>query len=214
MTITYYGHSCFKITNQGGHVTIVTDPFDKKIGLKPPHISADIVTVSHFHYDHNNIKAIKGEPFIVDGPGEYEIKGIKIKGISSFHDNNKGKEKGLNTIYVIEVDGIKVCHLGDLGQKHLFNSQIEELSQIDVLMIPVGGIYTINGKEAIEIINQIDPKIVIPMHYLLPKLTIKLDPLEKFLKEVGLSSIKPVDKLILKKKDLKENEAKIIVMSP
>ncbi|MCD6283747.1 MBL fold metallo-hydrolase [bacterium] len=212
MTITYYGHSCFKITNHGGHITIVTDPFDKKIGLKPPRISADIVTISHFHHDHDNVKTIGGEPFIVDGPGEYEIKGIKIKGVDSFHDDNKGKERGLNTIYVMEVDGIKVCHLGDLGQKHLFNSQVEELSQVDVLMIPVGGVYTINGKEAIEIINQIDPKVVIPMHYLLPKLTIKLDPLDKFLREIGLSSVKPVDKLTLKKKDLKEGEARVIVM--
>ena len=212
MTISWYGHSCFKITNQGGHLTIITDPFDKSIGLNPPRVKADIVTVSHNHADHNNIKSIGGEPFIIDGPGEYDLKGVKILGRSSFHDQKKGEERGLNTIYLLEVDRVRICHLGDLGQERLSDEQIEAMGQVDILLIPVGGTFTINGRQAIEIINQVDPKLVIPMHYQLPNLKIKLDGVEKFLREIGLGKQKPVEKLTLKKKDLGEGEAKVVVM--
>lgn len=212
MTISWYGQSCFKIVNQGNHLTIITDPFDKSIGLTPPRVTADIITVAHDHADHNNIKAIGGEPFIIDGPGEYELKGVKVLGAASFHNQKKGEEKGLNTIYVIEVDKIRICHLGDLGQERLSDEQIEKIGQVDILLIPVGGTYTIGAKQAITIINQIDPKLVIPMHYQLPNLTVKLDGIEKFLKEIGLGKQKPVEKLTLKKKDVGEGEAKVIVM--
>jgi len=214
MTISWYGHSCFKITNQGGHLTMLTDPFNKSIGLTPPRVTADIITVSHDHTDHNNIKSIGGNPFIIDGPGEYELKGVKVLGLASFHDQKKGAERGLNTIYLIEVDRIKICHLGDLGEERLSDEQIEALGQVDILLIPVGGTFTIGAKQAIEVINQIDPKLVIPMHYQLPNLTIKLEGVEKFLKEIGLGKQQPVDKLTLKKKDLDEGQAKVIVMKP
>lgn len=228
MTISWYGHSCFKITNQGGHLTMLTDPFNKSIGLTPPRVTADIITVSHDHADHNNIKSIGGNPFIINGPGEYELKGVKVLGLASFHDQKKGAERGLNTIYLIEVDRIKICHLGDLGEERLSDEQIEALGQVDILLIPVGGTYlpakqdsllalqagTIGAKQAIEVINQIDPKLVIPMHYQLPNLTIKLEGVEKFLKEIGLGKQTPVEKLTLKKKDLDEGQAKVIVMKP
>jgi len=214
MTISWYGHSCFKITNQGGHLTMLTDPFNKSIGLTPPRVTADIITVSHDHTDHNNIKSIGGNPFIIDGPGEYELKGVKVLGLASFHDQKKGAERGLNTIYLIEVDRIKICHLGDLGEERLSDEQIEALGQVDILLIPVGGTFTIGAKQAIEVINQIDPKLVIPMHYQLPNLTIKLEGVEKFLKEIGSGKQQPVDKLTLKKKDLDEGQAKVIVMKP
>jgi len=215
MTISWYGHSCFKITNQGGHLTIITDPFDKKIGLNPPRCSADIITVSHNHYDHNNVKAITGtpdnEPFIINSPGEYEIKGIEVMGCSSFHDK---EEKESSIIYLIEVDKIRICHLGDLGQEKLTDKQLEIIGQVNILMIPVGGNYTIGAKQAIKIIKQVEPNVIIPIHYKLPDLKIDLDDVKVFLKEMGLNGIMPVDKLTVKKKDLVDKEMEVVVMKP
>ena len=189
----------------------MTDPFDKKIGLTPPRGSVDIVTVSHDHFDHNNVKAVGGEPFIIDGPGEYEVKGMRITGIASYHDKKKGEERGLNTIYLIKVDGIRTCHLGDLGQEKLTDSQLEAIGDIDVLMIPVDGVYTLSAREAVKIVKQIEPGIVIPMHYKLPGLTEKLADVKDFLKEAGLNGEKPVDKLTLKKKDLNNKEMEVVI---
>ncbi len=212
MTINWYGHSCFKITNQGGHLTIITDPFDKKVGLNPPRGNADIVTVSHDHFDHNNIKAVGGQPFIINSPGEYETKTITINGISSFHDEKKGEERGTSTIYRIEVDGIRICHMGDFGQERLSDNQLETLGQVDILIIPVGGNYTINGIQAAKIANQIEPAIIIPMHYKIPGLTVDINDPKEFLKEMGANGIKPVDKLTLKKKDLSNKEMEVVMM--
>ncbi len=211
MTITWYGHSCFKITNQGGHLTIITDPFDKKIGLTPPRGSADIVTVSHDHFDHNNVKAISGEVFVINSPGEYEIKDIRIIGCSSYHDDKKGEQRGLNTIYLIEMDRVRLCHLGDLGQTRLTDHQLETIGQVDILMIPVDGVYTINARQAVKIIKQVEPNIVVPMHYKLPGLTEKLADVKDFLKEMGLNGQGTVDKLTLKKKDLINKEMELVV---
>ncbi|MBU4143035.1 MBL fold metallo-hydrolase, partial [Patescibacteria group bacterium] len=147
MVITWYGQSCFKI--QSGEIVIFTDPFDKEIGLTPPRGQANIVTVSHNHLDHNNCEALTGESLVVKGPGEYESGGVEINGIFSFHDDKEGKERGVNTIYAIEIEGIKICHLGDLGQSKLTAEQVEKINGIDILMIPVGGIYTIDGETAV-----------------------------------------------------------------
>ncbi len=217
MQIIWRGQSCFQITSQIGKnnlVNIVIDPFDETIGLRIPKLEADILLVSHNHYDHNNIKAVEGDPFLVDGPGEYEVKGIFIQGIDSYHDSSFGKERGLNTIYIIETEEMKICHLGDLGQKELTDEQIEKIIEVDILMIPVGGIFTISAKEAMKIISQIEPKIVIPMHYCLPKLKVKLEDLDKFLKAMGIKKIEPLLKLSIKKKDILTEEAKIIVLKP
>ena len=215
MIINWYGHSCFKITNQGGRLIIITDPFDKKIGLNPPRCSADIVTVSHQHNDHNNTKSITGmegsKPFIINSPGEYEIKGVSIVGCRSFHDKEKKEQ---NIIYIMEVDKIRICHLGDLGQDKLEDKQIEKIGNIDILMIPVGGNYTIGAKRAVKIVNQIDPSIVIPIHYKLPGLKMNLDDVKVFLKEMGLNGVTPVDKLTVKKKDLFEKAMEVVVMKP
>ncbi len=209
MRITWHGHSCFKIVTK--NTVIVTDPFSKDIGLKPIRCEADIVTVSHDHYDHNNTSSLRGSPFIINGPGEYEFKGVAIRGINSFHDEKEGKDRGLNTLFVMGSEGIRICHLGDLGQKELTNEQIELLGEIDILMIPVGGIYTIGSEKAIKIINQIEPRIVIPMHYKIPKLTIKLQGIDAFLKELGTEK-QVVDQLMVKKKDLSKEEMEVIVM--
>lgn len=216
MKIAWYGQSCFKLlvkTNNGNKVTVITDPFSKEIGLTPSRGGADIVLVSHDHYDHNNVKAVSGEPFIIDGPGEYDVKGVFIKGIYSFHDNSKGEERGVNTIYVIEAENMKVCHLGDLGQKELSGNQLDKIGEVDILMVPVGGVYTINGSEAVQIINSIEPSIVIPMHYKVPRLNIKLNDVDKFLEEIGVKK-ETVEEFSVQKKDLTEEEMKVVVMKP
>ncbi len=235
MQIIWHGQSFFEIiiTSAKNHqIKIAIDPFSEEIGLKLPKLEADIVLTTHSHYDHNKIKAVSGGPFLIAGPGEYEIKNVFIQGIHSlgaakprlagdetkfqrpWHDNSKGKERGENTIYTIEAEDLKLCHLGDLGQKELTEEQLEKIAEVDILMIPVGGIYTISAKEALKIMSQIEPKIIIPMHYALPKLKIKLDGLDKFLKLLGIKSITPENKLSIKKKDISSEEAKIIVLKP
>lgn len=195
-------------------MAIAIDPFDETIGLKVPSVSADILLITHGHYDHSNKKAVKNEPFIIEGSGEYEVKDIYIKGIISFHDEKEGKERGLNTIYVIEAEDMRLCHLGDFGQKELTADQLEKIGDIDILMVPVGGIFTIDAKGANKVISQIEPRIVIPMHYGLPGLKIKIDGVDKFLKEMGKKSVEPLPKLLIKRKDLTPDETKIVVLQP
>ena len=215
MKITWHGQSCFKLlvkTNNGDKIIILIDPFEKEIGLNPPRGSADIVLTTHDHYDHNNLKTVSGTPFVINGPGEYDVKGAYIKGIYSYHDNNKGLDRGANTIYVIESEEMKICHLGDLGQKELVDTQLEKIGEIDILMVPVGGTFTINSEEAVKVINQIEPSIVIPMHYKIPGLNIKLDKAEDFLKEIGAHQ-ETTEELNIKKLDLGE-EMKVVVLKP
>ncbi len=216
MQIVWHGHSCFTIItskNKNDQVNIVTDPFDKETGLRLPKLEADILLVSHQHHDHNNVKAVSGNPFVIDSPGEYEIKDVFVRGIPSWHDEKEGKERGKNVIYFIEAEDLRICHLGDIGQKDLSSDQLEKIGEIDILMIPVGGTYTIDAKTAMKMMLQIEPKIAIPMHYALPKLKIKLDSLDKFLKALGIKKIEPQNKLSVKKKELSEEEAKIVVFN-
>jgi L-ascorbate metabolism protein UlaG (beta-lactamase superfamily) len=213
MEIQYFGHSCFRI--KGKDSILLTDPYSPQIGLKMSKTSADIVTVSHQHYDHNNISAVTGttkrpNPFIISGPGEYEISGVFIYGLSSFHGGAKGAKRGENTIYVINMDGIRLAHLGDLGHP-LRDEQLEELNGVDILMIPVGGTYTLDSHQAVEVINQIEPRMVIPMHYQLPGLKIDLAPVEEFLKEIGME-VRPIDKLITSIDKLPE-ERQVVVLN-
>lgn len=225
MQIIWHGQSCFQIISsrgKNGQINIVIDPFDENTGLKVPKLEADILLITHNHPDHNNAKAVsgiisagpKGTPFLIEGPGEYEIKEVYIQGISVWHDDSEGKDQGATTIYTIESEGLKLCHLGDVGQKELTDEQLETIGDVDILMVPVGGNYTISAKEAIKIISQIEPKITIPMHFQIPKLKSKLDGVEKFLKALGLKSITPEPKLTIKEKDLSPEEAKIVVLSP
>ncbi|MDP2930246.1 MAG: MBL fold metallo-hydrolase, partial [bacterium] len=153
-----------------------------------------------------------GSPILINGPGEYEIKNVYIQGIPAFHDNNFGKERGQITIYSITSEDIRICHLSDLGQKELFAEQIEDIGEIDILFVPVGGTFTIDAQEAAKIINQIEPRIVIPMHYQLPGLKMKLDPVEKFLKVMGQKSVETLPKLTIKQKDLPQEGPKIILL--
>jgi len=216
MNIIWYGQSCFQVSSSQGknnHVSIIIDPFGGDIGLKLPRkLEADIVLVSHDHFDHNNIKAVSGSPLVIKGPGEYDAKGVFIQGISGYHDNSQGAERGNVTIYIIEAEGMRICHLGDLGQKELSSDQLEKIGEVDILIIPVGGVYTIDADEAIKIMAQVEPKITIPMHYQTPKLKIKLGGIDKFLKALGMKSLEPLPKLSIKKKDISSEEAKIIVL--
>jgi L-ascorbate metabolism protein UlaG (beta-lactamase superfamily) len=213
MEIIWYGQSCFSIKAKEG--TIVIDPF-AKTGLPEPKLKADIVLVTHAHSDHNNIEIVKGisaaKPFIVSGPGEYEVGNIVINGIASFHDNEEGKKRGPNTIYTFSSEDISVCHLGDLGQKALSDQQLESLNGVDILMVPVGGIFTIDGKEAIDIISQIEPKIVIPMHYKIPGLSINLEGVEKFAKAEGISENIQKDILKINAATLPQEEREAVIL--
>ena len=218
MTIKWYGHSCFHIFSNSGKnspVSIIIDPFDESIGLKLPRkLEADIVLVTHDHYDHNNVKKVSNSPFLITGPGEYDVKGISIRGISAYHDNSEGRERGRVTVYEIETEKMSICHLGDLGQKELTSDQVSAIGEVDILMIPIGGHFTIDAKEAAKIMAQIEPKIIIPMHYKLPKLKIKLDLLDDFLKTLGIKNLEKLPKLIVKEKDLPKEEVKIIALEP
>jgi len=210
MTITWFGHSCFRIEMKEGSVLV--DPFSKDIGLKPPKIKDNLVLVSHHHYDHDNTTDANPEAFIIDGPGEYEKQGISVRGVQSFHDKSSGKERGPNTIYVIKGEEMTVCHMGDFGQEKFEEHQLEEIGDVDILMIPVGGVYTIDYKEAVNVIGQIEPKIIIPMHYKTEGRMTEIAGPDKFLKEIGLKPEK-VDKFKIAKKNLPVEEMKLITFN-
>ena len=216
MEITYLGHSSFRI--KGKKYIVVTDPYGDEVGFKMPRVTADIVTISHQHHDHNNITAIRGttkrkDPFIVDGPGEYEIGDVSIFGIASYHHKSSGGKRGENTIYLISFDGLRLAHLGDLGQK-LNEAQLEQLNGVDILFTPVGGTFTIDDNEAVEVIGQIEPRIIIPMHYLAPGMKkdfgIKIT-VNDFLKAIGEEGNKTKDRLIVSKDKLPP-EREIVVL--
>ncbi len=220
MQIIWHGQSFFEIivkNRKDTETKIVVDPFEGDfVGLKFPKIEADIVLVSHDHKDHSNYKAVGGSPFLVDCPGEYEIKDVFVKGIPAFHDNSNGKERGQVVMFTIEAEGMKVGFLSDLGQKELAIQQVDDLGNVDVLLIPVGGTYTIGAKDASEIISQIEPGIVIPMHYKIPNLKTDVDGVDKFLKEMGAEGLEVLPKAKITKKDLpgEDDEMKIILLNP
>ncbi|MDD3487800.1 MAG: MBL fold metallo-hydrolase [Candidatus Pacebacteria bacterium] len=210
MIIQWFGHSFFRLETKGKIIAI--DPYSEKAtGLKPSRFKADILLITHQHEDHNNKSVIMGEPFVLEGPGELEMGGIFIDGLQSFHDKKRGQSRGENTIFLIKSEEITICHLGDLGEPQLREESLEKVGEADILLVPVGGNYTINYEEAISFINQIEPKIIIPMHYALPQLKIKLDPLDKFVKAIGKKP-ETVDKLIIRKNTLPE-ETKLIVLN-
>ena len=202
MEITWLGHACFRI--KGRHATIITDPYSPNLGYSLGKPTANIVTVSHQHAGHAYVQGVGGEPKLVTGPGEYEISGVLIIGIRTFHDDVKGEKRGKNTVYLMEVDEVSVCHLGDLGHT-LTAEQVEELGDIDVLLLPVGGISTINASTAAQVVRQLEPKIIIPMHYKTPAISRELDPVDKFLKEMGVHQISPQPKFSAAKSNLPEN---------
>lgn len=210
MQITWYGHSCFRLRSRKG--SVITDPYGGGMGYSIPRLRADIVTVSHDHPHHANVKAIKGKPKIISGPGEYEIKGIFVIGIPVSENTRKNGQGGGNTIYVFDFDGITVCHLGDLRRVPT-QAQVEELSDVDVLLIPVGGGTSIGAAKASDVISLLEPKIVIPMHYRTEGLKgLKLEPVDPFLKEMGAKDVEPQNVLKVTKGSL-PTEAQVVIMS-
>jgi L-ascorbate metabolism protein UlaG (beta-lactamase superfamily) len=185
MRITWLGHASFLLETDG--IKIVTDPYDNSIGYKPIDIPVDIATVSHEHSDHNYVQGLRGEPQTVRGAGVTEIRGIKFRGISSFHDNAKGAERGKNTIFVIEAEELAICHLGDLGHE-LTGKQVREIGQVDVLLLPVGGTYTTDAKAATKVMTDLKPKMVIPMHFKTEVLDFPIKGVEPFLE--GKASVR------------------------
>jgi L-ascorbate metabolism protein UlaG (beta-lactamase superfamily) len=199
MEITWLGYSCFRL--KGKNTTVITDPFPPDLGYSVEKTSARIITVSHNHPEHAYIQGLGAETRLVNRPGEYEIGGVLIIGISTFHDAENGAVSGKNTIFAIEVDDVSVCHLGDLGHS-LSSKQIEDLGNVDVLLVPVGGGTTINATQAAAVVRSLEPKIVIPMHYKTLTLVKELDTVDKFLKEMGLNEVVPQPKLAVTKATL------------
>lgn len=182
MRIIWHGHSCFEIKDS---VTVVTDPHDgKSIGIKTPLVRADIVLVTHDHFDHNCVRIVKGDPSVVRNPGERLLKGVKINGLSTFHDMESGARRGRNIVYRFDMDGIRFCHCGDLGHE-LTDEQVRAIGPIDVLFIPVGGVFTIDGTQARALIAKLRPRVAVPMHFRWGGLSISVHTIEPFLE--GLS---------------------------
>lgn len=217
MDIYWYGQACFRY--KGKTSTVVIDPFDPEfVGLKLPikEMQADIVLSSHDHKDHNNTKVVthpSGEsPKVFNAPGEYEVSSVVITGVASFHDEVQGEKRGRSVVFHLLMDGLNIVHLGDLGQPELTEEQITQIGQTDVLLIPVGGVYTISAKEAAKIVSQLEPRIIIPMHYKIEGLKFDLEPLDQFLKEMGVEAATPVPKLSITKEKLPE-EPQVVVLS-
>ena len=182
MEITWLGHSCFKL--RGRTASVITDPPGKSTGYVIGRPTANVITISHDHEGHNYVKAVTGKPRVIQGPGEFEVAGVLIRGTHTFHDQENGAELGRNTAYVMEIDELTICHLGDIG--HIPTAeQVEELSGIDILLAPVGAGTTIGGAAAAETVSLLGPKLVIPMHYGTPASKGQLEAIDTFLKEIG-----------------------------
>lgn len=209
VNINWLGLSCFKINAKVGdtEVDIVTDPYSPASGLKlPRNLSADIVTVSHDHANHNYVEGVGGNHFVMKSPGEVEEKGVFIYGIhSKAHDG-----KTNNTLFRLEVGDISIAHLGDIAHEFT-DEELEQLEDVDILLVPAGGENGATVKQAVNLVNQLQPRIVIPMHYKLPELKSDLLPVDKFLKEIGAKS-ETMPKLKIAKKDLPQEETKVIVL--
>jgi len=220
MDIQYVGHSCFRLRGKEG--LVITDPFHSSVGFNMPKLSADVVTVSHDHSDHNAIEIIKStasrkRPFIVTDPGEYEVQGISVYGYPSWHDASQGSERGKNMMYSIFLDDVHILHLGDLG--HVLDEQmINEIPDVDVLMVPIGGKYTIDPTQATEVISLLEPAYVIPMHYRTPQHDQdtfgELATVDDFIQKYGRQP-KHTDKLALSgPKSGDESESQLIILEP
>ena len=209
MDVTWLGHGCFRM--RGRSAAVVTDPYPPSIGLKLSRLDADLVTISHEHENHNYTQAVR-DAYEIRGPGEYEVAGVSVIGVPTFHDAEKGAKHGRNTVYLIEIDDVRVCHLGDLGHK-LDDAEAEAISSPDVLLVPVGGNTAINAVQAAEVVRQLEPRFVVPMHYAIPGLKLQLDSLDRFLKEMAVTASEPQPKLSVQKSS-GEYDTKVVVLEP
>jgi len=194
MEIRWHEHSCLKI---GEGLRVVIDPHDgRSIGIKPPRVQADLVLVTHHHFDHDAVRVVKGDFKVIDSPGDYKIEDVHIKGIPAYHDEEYGKKRGTITMYKIEMEGMKLLHVGDLG--HILDSEkINEIGPIDILFTPVGGVYTVDAKKAYENVKLLKPKVVIPMHYKIPGMSLGIAPVDNFLALFPENSIQFVGNSII-----------------
>ncbi len=211
MKIRYLGHSCFVLTESTG-TTIVTDPYGA-VGFRLPDVAADAVTVSHGHYDHNNVAAVRGRPVVFNKEGTYELGGVEVTAIKSYHDDERGKARGNNLIFKFRMDGLEICHMGDLGEE-CSSALIETLLPVHVLLIPVGGHYTIDAEQAKEYVDRIMPAIVIPMHYKTKGLNIDVDKVDEFTDLFDSEEVEEPEasEIELFRDDISEDSTKIIVM--
>jgi len=210
--ISFLGHSCFRL--KGRDVRILIDPFVSTKDVRLKKQETDVLLISHEHDDHNDRSVIKDPKTtkIFAGPGEYEVKGAHIRGIATFHDTSRGSERGWNTVYIIEIDGITICHLGDLGEE-LDDDLVEDIGEVDIVLVPVGGTYTINAGQAAEIIRELDPRIVIPMHARESGFdyTEKFDTLDDYIKADG-SEVGKMDILKINAGDFATEGRKIVIL--
>lgn len=206
----WFGHNCVRI--RAKEATVICDPVDRITGYLIPKQNADIVTISHEHQGHTNLNAIKPDFQVVRGPGEYEMSDVFITGIRTYHDDKNGAERGYNTVYMIEVEGMVICHLGDLGHP-LTNEQAESMSNIDVLLLPAGGGNVISALQAADIIGQLEPKVVIPIQYKTELGDSKLGDLADFCKVIGVQPTAAEEKIVLKSSDLTD-VMRFVVLSP
>jgi L-ascorbate metabolism protein UlaG (beta-lactamase superfamily) len=206
--IVWLGHACFRLKSKDA--VIITDPYDKTLGLGALNQKAEIVTVSHNHPHHNSVASVKGDPMVLSGPGEYEVGGVFINGVWTFADDEGGATQGRNTIFLYQLDDLSVCHLGALG--HTLNShQLEGLENVDVLLVPVGGHSSLTAAKASEVISQIEPRVVIPMHYSIGRETTSLDSVDRFTKEMGLKDWTTQERFAMKASDLTDTTQVVVL---
>ncbi|MBI3980100.1 MAG: MBL fold metallo-hydrolase [Chloroflexi bacterium] len=201
MEITYFGLSCFRL--RGRDAAVVADPIDRSAGYALGRVTADIVTVSNPAREHITVEAVGGSPKVIRGPGEYEIKGVFIQGIATSTRASRPETAARNTAYVVEIDGLNVCHLGELANVPT-EEQIERLENLDVLLVPVGGHGVLDATKAAETVSLLEPKIVVPMYYHTEESRIRLDPVDRFLKEMGVPSVRPEPKLTVTRSSVPE----------
>jgi L-ascorbate metabolism protein UlaG (beta-lactamase superfamily) len=210
LDVTWLGHGCFRL--RGRSAAVVTDPYPPAIGLKLARMDADLVTVSHAHENHNFTQVVRDGAYEIHGPGEYEVAGVSVIGVPTFHDAAKGATHGRNTVYLIEIDDMRVCHLGDLGHK-LDDAEAEAIASPDVLLVPVGGRTAMNAAQAAEVVRQLEPRYVVPMHYAIPGLKLELDTIDRFLKEMGVTTAEAQPKLTVQRSS-GDYDTKVVVLEP
>jgi L-ascorbate metabolism protein UlaG (beta-lactamase superfamily) len=208
--IRWFGHNCFRI--KAREATILMDPVGKQTGYSVSKQTADIVTVSHEHPGHNNLQMVKPDYALINGPGEYELHGIFVTGTRTYHDKVKGAERGYNTVYEIDLEGIRIAHLGDLG--HLPDEDArEKIESIDILMVPAGGGPLLSPAEIAEVVGNISPKMVIPMQFRAGKGDKDRAAVDEFCKHLGIPMPEPVDKIVVKSSDLSD-QMQMVVLQP
>ena len=207
--MTWLGQSCFRL--RGKNAAVVTDPFPPALGPKL-RLESNLVTVSHPHENHSHVGSVK-DAYVIEGPGEYEVAGVTVRGLPTYHDGQQGAEHGANTVYVIELDDVRVCHLGDLGHT-LDDRALETIGNVDVLLVPVGGGATLDGAKAAEVVRQVEPRYVVPMHFGHPSLRTELAPVERFLKEMGVPESEAQTRLSVQASATTEGETRVVVLEP